>query len=981
MSRSSRLFSIPSGANFIAELARGVRARYANPDEPFALADCLILLPTRRAIRALERAFAPAKGELGVLLPRMRALGDWDGGDGDADDPSAWAGRELTPPPMTPMERQLALMEMVLAWHGRKAPVAERKGMDPALALGLAQDLARLFDAAAAEDMDWSKLRDLVPNELALHWEQTLQFLKLLTEDWPEWLGARGRSDPAQHRDRQMRDLATHWAAKPPSFPVIVAGSTGSVKATQELMRAVLRMPRGAVVLPGVDCALDEETWGVLGPDHPQFVMRKLINELGYKRTDVEAWTDAAGAPDRAKLISELMRPAIATGAWRRFVAREREHAARMFDGLTWVESATPNAEALTIATILREALETPGATAALITPNRNLARRVASQMRRWGVDADDSAGRPLSKTPLGGFLSLIMQAATEDFAPVPLLALLKHPFCTLGWPAQERHRIVLQFERAALRGPRPTAGLDGLKAALDATAGPKIVELLKALEAAFVPLTQGGVKGLAQWSAAVRRVAASLSANDDAIWTDEPGAAAARLFDDIEAIPFLNDAYGFAAAARVVDRLMDGIAVRLRASAGSRIDILGPLEARLQTADVVVLGGLNEPGWPALATVDGWLSRPMRKDLDLSQPERRIGQSAHDFAEAACAPRVYLSRALKEEGGPANPSRWLVRLDALAKAMGMEHVLRAAPYPGWADALDRPEAYDKIEPPLPKPPVHARARSLYVTAVEQWVRDPYAHYVRRILNLAPLDPIDQDPSAREKGTFIHRALELFVQRHPLDMPPDAEAVLEDLGREAAREQKVPPGVVALWWPRFKKIVKWFAAEERARRPLLAAILTEVKGQAVLADLNFTLSAKADRIEIRCDGSVTILDYKTGYAPAQKELETGLSAQFPLEAWIAMQGGFPGVDPRGAPDFMAMRLTGKGEGGAFATYDDVPELIEKAIGGLKRRIVKFDDPNTGYPSKVAVKFQRYVDDYDYIARTAETALDTDEQIA
>lgn len=979
MSGSSRLFTIPSGSNFTKELARGIRARFEDPNNPFALADCLILLPTRRAIRSVERAFAPSRSEPGVLLPRLRALGDWDGGEGEADDPSAWVGRELNPPPMSPMERQLQLMELVLAWHGRKAPAAERKLMDPALALGLAQDLAQLFDAAAAERMSWEKLRDLVPNELAMHWEQTLEFLKLLTEEWPNWLRDHARSDPAQHRDAQMKDLAAYWTVKPPEHPVIVAGSTGSVRATQDLMAAVMNMPRGAVILPGVDLDLDDATWAVLGPDHPQFVMKQLIGQLKLSRGDVEPWTGAAGTPHRAKLISEMMRPAVATGAWRDFVARARDNASHMFDGMTWIESATPNAEALTIATILREALETPDATAALITPNRNLARRVAAQMRRWGVTADDSAGRPLSKTPLGGFLSLTMQAAAEAFAPVPLLALLKHPFCSLGWSPSERPRIVLKLERAALRGPRPAEGLDGVAGALDRGADPKIGDLLKRLSAAFAPVTSGGEKGLAAWVAAIRSVADDLNQGDGSIWSDEAGLAAARLFDEIEAIQYLQNAYDFAAAARVLDRLMDGTAVRLRASAGSRIDILGPLEARLQTADVVVLGGLNEPGWPALAKVDGWLSRPMRQDLELSQPERRIGQSAHDFAEAACAPRLVLSRALKEEGGPANPSRWLVRLDALAKAMGIDRKLRDAPYADWADALDWPATFDKIEPPLPKPPVHARPRSLYVTGVEQWVRDPYAHYVRRILNLAPLDPIGQDPSAREKGTFIHRALELFVLRHPRDMPPDAEKILEALGREAAAEQMVPPGVLALWWPRYKKIVTWFAAEERARRPHLSAILTEVKGQAALPDLNFTVLAKADRIEIRRDGGVSILDYKTGQAPTQKELETGLSAQFPLEAWIAKQGGFPDVSPHGVPDFMALRLTGKGDGGKIETYNDIPELVADAIAGLKRRIAKFDDPDTAYPSKVAVKFSRYPDDFDYIARAAESALDGEEQ--
>lgn len=973
MSAPSRLYSIPSGANFVAELARGVRARFADPSDPFSLSDCLIFLPTRRAIRAVERAFAPEKDARGVLLPRLRALGDWDGGDGEADDPSTWEGRELSPPPLSALERQLALMEMVLEWHARPPLFGERKSLDASLALGLAQDLAGLLDAAAAERMSWDKLRDLVPVELAKHWEQTLEFLKLLTVTWPDWLSARGRSDPARHRDEQMQDLARHWAAKPPAYPVIVAGSTGSVMATQDLMRAVLKMPKGAVILPGVDLGLDNATWDLLGPDHPQFVMKQAISAFEMTRSDVAPWTDAMGHEGRARLMSEAMRPAAASGAWRSFVGAAKGKSEAMFAGLALMEAPAPNAEALSIALALREALETPGATAALITPNRNLARRVATHMRRWNVTVDDSAGRPLSKTPLGAFLSLILQAAVEGFAPVPLLALLKHPFCRLQWPPGERHRIVLRLERAALRGPRPAEGLEGLIAALGSEPHPSVTSLIARLREAFTPLAVSDQFGLGEWCARLRQTADRLSAGGDAIWLDEIGVAAERLFAEVETIGFLERSHGLAAFGRVWDRLMDGCAVRLRAASDSRVDILGPLEARLQTADLVVLGGLNEPGWPALATVDGWLSRPMRKDVGLSQPERRIGQSAHDFVELSCARRVILSRAIKEEGGPANPSRWLVRLDALAKAMDAE--LRIAPYTEWAEALGRPAAFDKIEPAAPTPPVSARVRSLYVTAVEQWVRDPYAHYVRRILNLKPLEPIDQDPSAREKGNFVHRALELFVLAFPRELPADAEAQLLALGRQSAQEQGVPPSMLGLWWPRFERIAKWFVAEERKRRPLIAEILTEVTGATEFPDLNFKISAKADRIEIARDGGVTILDYKTGEPPKQPQIETGFSSQFPLEAWIAMQGGFENVRPKAMPMFSALQLNGKGDGGKIYPYKDHEALVKKAVDGLRRRIAKFDEPLTAYPSKVAVKFSRYPDDFDYIARAAETALD------
>jgi ATP-dependent helicase/nuclease subunit B len=980
MSGASRLYTIPSGANFIAELAKGIRARYLRPDEPFSLADCLILLPTRRAIRALERAFAPEPGSPGLLLPRMRALGDWDGGEGEADDPSTWEGRELSPPPMTVMERQLALMEMVLAWHGGKAPAGERGALEPALALGLAQDLAALFDAAAAERMKWELLRDLVPHELALHWEQTLDFLKLLTEAWPNWLRERGRSDPAQHRDAQMQDLARYWEAHPPSYPVIVAGSTGSVKATQGLMRAVLRMPQGAVILPGVDLALDSGTWDLLGPDHPQFVMRQAIDALKMKRTDVHPWTEEKGPIARARFLNEVMRPAAASSAWRGFVESAKQDAAAMVSGLSLMESPTPDAEALAIALALRHALEEPDATAALITPNRTLARRVASHMRRWNIDVDDSAGRPLSKTPLGGFLSLTLQAAVEEFAPVPLLALLKHPFCRLGLTAAERRDAALELEIEALRGPRPAEGLNGVEDALGHDAAPALKDILARLRAAFSPLLARSADRLRDWCARLRLTLAALAeGGEDNIWDSEAGIAASRLLDEIETIDFLDKAYGLPAIARVMDRLMDGAAVRLRADAQARVDILGPLEARLQTANLIVLGGLNEPGWPALATVDGWLSRPMRRDLDLSQPERRIGQSAHDFVEAACAPRVILSRALKEEGGPANPSRWIVRLDALAKALDVRDALTESKYPGWAAALDRPDAYAKIEPLLPKPPISARVRSLYVTQVEAWVRDPYAHYARQILKLRALDPIDQDPSAREKGNFVHRALELFVKKYPREIPPDPVPELLNCGHQAALDNRLPPAVKALWWPRFVKIAHWFAGFERARRPLIQEVLSEASGEIHIQDLDFKLSAKADRIEIARDGGVTILDYKTGLAPTQPQLETGFSSQFPLESWIALQGGFPNVRPTAVPDFLALKLSGAGAGGEERAYKNVAALVESAIDGLRRRIALFDDPETGYPSKQAVKFQNAPSDYDYLARVAETALDEEPQ--
>lgn len=978
MTGASRLYTIPSGANFARELAAGMIARWPHARDPFAIADCLVFLPTRRAVRAVEAAFAARADAPGMLLPRLRALGDLDASAGEADDPSAVAGRELTPPPMAPLERALALMEMVMAWDGRDALAGERPPRDAALALGLAQDLAALFDAAALERMDWDKLADLVPLEIAGHWQKTLDFLKILTVEWPSWLGARGRSDPGRFRDAQLSDLANHWSANPPDHPVLIAGSTGSVKATADVMAAVLKMSKGAVILPGLDLALDTAAWDAAGPDHPQFVMKELLARLGRTRRDVEAWATARGAAARAALWSQVMRPAAASGRWASFAREAKPEAAKMVRGLSVLESANPNAEALNIALILRETLETPDATAALVTPNRNLARRVAAEMRRWGVTVDDSAGRPLSKTPIGAFMSLTMAAVAADFAPVPLLSLLKHPYCAFGATAGRTRARAMDLEMAALRGPRPGSGLAGLRRVLMDHGD--LLTFIAELEAAYAPLLEPAPEGRTtpDWVARLRSVAEALTTSgDDDPWADEAGIAAVALFEELSRVGYLHQTLTLSAFARVFDVVMDGRAVRQRGAAGSRIDILGPLEARLQTADVVVLGGLNEPGWPGVAEVDGWVNRPMRRELGLSQPERRIGQSAHDFVEAACAPRVVLSRAMKEEGGPANPSRWLVRLEALLTALGVAEACREARVLDWGAATDRPQTIIPGRRPAPRPPVAARPRELYVTHVEQWVRDPYAHYVRRILRLSPLDPIGMDPSAAERGTFIHAALDRFVRACPQEIPNDAIAQLEAIGLSLADEMALPPGVMAVWWPRFVRIVKWVVEVERGRRGGLAQITTEIEGALRLHDLNFTIKAKADRIETARTGAVTVVDYKTGRPPTKDEIAAGFAPQLPLEAAMILAGAFPAVMASSMPEFQVFHLTGKDDGGKVIAFENGQDLAEKALDGLRRRIRRFDDPQTDYPSRPYVQFRRKEDDYGYIARAAESDLDAE----
>ncbi len=977
--RAGGLFNIPLGAPFCSELAKGLRARFESPDDPFWLTDCLIFVPNRRTARTVERAFAAGEPQ-GGLLPRIHPLGDWDPEDLENAERDSESASDLMAPalplPVSNLERQLTLMQMVEAMQRRTADAST----SPALALAAAQQLAKLLDAAALEGVSWDKLGDLVPHDLAEHWQQTLQFLTIVTSAWPQWLESAGLSDPGHYRNASLVALSTAWRLNPPQYPVIIAGSTGSVPATADLMRTVLRLPKGAVILPGVDASLEEGAWAAIGPDHPQFTLKQLLERLGQTRSDLNAWTPAQGHLDRAKLLSEVMRPADAAQGWITWVASARTQAAALLRGLSVIEAPNPVAEALSISLCVREALETPGASVALITPNRTLARRVATELERWGIEVDDSAGRPLSKTKPGSLLSLILAAVVEDFAPVPLLAMLKHPHCALGLTRVQVRRLTIDLELACLRGARPDAGLEGLAKGLSPRDREILAPLLEALAAGMAPLLEAtGALGVSQWAERLRDAALAVSTQAEGeggeLWQREAGEAARLLLEDLGAIQHLVAPVTLDAFATMFCMLMDGVAVREANPDTARLVILGPLEARLQSFDVVILSGLNEPGWPDVPAVDGWLNRPMRQGLGMNLPERRIGQSAHDFCQALGASRVILTRAAKEEGGLAKPSRWLVRLDTLAKALGQENGIAQHPALNWAQQLDVPAKIIPGQAPQPKPPVPARPRKLAVTHIEQWVRDPYAFYVRHILRLRPLDPIDADPTAGERGTFIHTVLERFVRAYPKAVPGDAAAILLQLGREVMTEHRIAPAIAALWWPRFEAIASWIATIEPERRAHLTHVLPEVEGALMLGDLKFQVTAKADRLEVGRDGTLAIVDYKTGAIPSDPQMQSGLSPQLPLEGAIAQAGGFNGVEARAVRALIIMKLAGKRADCLARPAKDHLQLIQRNLEGLIRRIRAYDDPEQPYESRTQVQFGRIMDDYAYIARAAERFQD------
>ncbi len=985
------LYNIPIGCPFAERLAEGVIEAWG--DDPLALSRVTLFLPTRRACRAQRDAFLRALAGQALVLPRLVPLGDVEDEDlGLAEDALIGDAAVDAAPAMPELERRLLLAQLIHKWEGTGVAGAAGKRIGDERALALAGELARLIDQVETEELDFGRLTGLVPDRYAEHWQQTLAFLAIVTEWWPAIETERGTIGPARRHAMAVRQRTAAWDRQPCPDPVIVAGSTGSIPATRALIEAVLALPQGVVVLPGLDTAADDELWTQIlaDPTHPQFGLANLLVRIDRSRDAVELWPKGvveAGKTMRARLVETALVPAEASPRWRSIAGvHSRQDAVRALSSITRIDCADPGEEGRTIALLMREALETPERTATLVTPDRALARRVAAELRRWQVDIDDSAGLPLDKTTPGSFLLQLAQVVASGFAPLHLLALLKHPLTAGGRSPEDFRRLARRLEIAVLRGVRPAPGLEGLESVLrDGERTSDLRAWLADLTGRLQPFASEMGETRAALSAVVRghlAAAEALAESADAsgaerLWRGEAGEVLAAFFAEIASLR-ASMTITPASYPALLGGLMEGRVVRPRYGRHPRLAILGPLEARLQRLDRVILGGLNEGTWPTPSDPGPWLSRPMRSDFGLPLPERRIGLSAHDFLQAFSAEEVFLTRAQRDEGSPSVPSRWLLRLDALVGLLGLEMptVAQAARWRSWASRLDRPREVRPAPAPAPRPPVAVRPRSLSVTRVETWFRDPYSLYADKILKLRALDPIDADPTLADRGTLIHRALERLVAAFPQGWPADAEERLIEIGRELFRDIADRPGLWAFWWPRFQRIARWVVAQEASDRGQVARSWAEVAGNLVLAlpSGDFTLTAKADRIDRLVDEGFRIIDYKTGSLPSMAEVERGPAFQLPLEAAILRQGGFETLPAGKVRELAFWRLSGGREPGQDKTVPGEPsELAERALDALAAMVEAFNHEDTPYASMPRPSLAPRYSDYHHLARSREWA--------
>ena len=904
--RPPALFNIPLHVAFVDALAAGLLARTAG--DPLALARCLVLLPNRRAVTALTEAFVRqlpqpiagadggGMGGRGLLLPRMVPVGDLD----DAGFDRLAAGEALIDPAVPPLLRRIELARLAGSLPG--GPSGGDRSAVERLRLGDA--LGEVLDALLAEEIDPAALRGAADgHELADHWKKTLAFLELIIALWPAERIGHGGTEGATRLAALIDATIARWQAAPPAGLVVAAGLANPTPALVRLLGAVLGLPQGMIVLPGMDddstdagqarwdaVALANATGGRDDPGHPQWALKKLLTALQLERADVQGWPHTGGAldgvPERAAALLAALAPAAAASA---ATAAPPPKAAT---GLALAECANAAEEAQVVALALREALEEPGKRAALITPDPLLARRVAAHCRRWGIAIDSSAGTPLLLTPPGALALALVEAMAEDFAPARLLAVLKHTLVRRG---DAGFLSGVRLADIALRGVRPPPGLEGAGEAIDHWVSERrklrideITRWWDDVADALAPLEN--LRGKAQISlpglmAALRDTLGALAG--DGAWAGPEGRQLAALVAEVELHGGLFGAFRPDEAPALLSALIAASSVRVPGQGHPRLAILGPVEAQLTRADTLVLAGLNEATWPGRPAPDPWLAPAIRSRLGLPGTARAQGLSAQDFLRAASAPRVLITRARRDASGPQVPSRLWLRLLAQFERDGAPPLQRRDDLIAIARALDgAPGGPQPVPPPQPNPVLALRPRRISITEIDTLVADPFAFHAKRILKLSPLDPHDQDPTPAMRGNLAHKVLERWIKGGDRSLEQLERVTAEELESEARHF----PLLAAAWAPRMKRALAW-AGEQSAQDEADGwhSMLAEVQGELLLAGA-VMLRGRIDRLDRHDDGRLRVVDYKTGSPPAAARVR-GLDAnQLALGLAMAKDG-------------------------------------------------------------------------------------------
>ncbi len=972
--KQNRLFNVPMGSSFLHCLAETILNSPnwgGHFDQPFLPQDFTIFLPTKRAVRILQNIFFEYCKDKPILLPHIYPLGTVD-----EEMLFFQTSQEFTiAPAVSGLERDLTLLPLIYKW-GKLTGHLQSKTQ----AIDMAGELGDLFEQMQTEDVSFEALAQIVPNYFNDNWQMTIQFLEIIGRTWPTIKQEAGYLDPTQRWSALLALQSKIWQETPPQKPIIIAGSTGSKPVVSQFLKHTISLPYGIAVLPGLDQDMSNEDWESLEEEHThaQSGFFHLLQTLDYQREDVLPLPHLPNhkCTSRLAFMKQVLCPAKATQHWDT-LSHKDFNLSDVFDKFSLLEAPDAQSEAGVIVLALREILEEKDKKAILVTANRQLARRVKSELERWNIYIDDTAGISLLHHKLGVFLCLILQTIEEGFASVALLSLLKHPFTCVSISRHASLQLSRLLERHILRGPSLLSGVQTIKSEISKLRDNKIKEeigtFIDNLDTCFIPFTNlENTVNVSTLAKALTQTAENLVNDSSQLWVSDAGQSALETLKELQrsgeniTLP-KRDWRG------IIEYALKQKTVRDAYNHHPRLAIMGLLEARLYDADFVILGGLNEGSWPSVIKASPWLSHPIRMTLGMTSPERRIGLAAHDFMQLAHAPKILLTRAKKENGTTMLPSRWISRLKAFTQGLNSDVQIPEPKYllDLW-NSLHNVETIKAEERPSPCPNIEDRPKSLSVTQIQTLQRNPYEIYASKILRLKRLPPLEQEADAAMRGSFIHKCLELFILKYPQELPDDLVNIFQDIAREESLNYRGGEEILSYWWPRFESLAQWLAVFEKKRRENISNIYVEQKGELKIND-HFTLTAKADRIEVLQNGKIAILDYKTGLPPAfgTTDVKKLQNPQMPLEALIARKGGFTDIDAKKIDSLIYVKITGGYPAGElfFKEIDD--RFIHDLKQSLSTLITRYQSSDTPYTPYLRPEWVKYKSDYEHLSRKLE----------
>lgn len=994
--RLPRIFTISPAAPFLEVLAQNILDGFPLDGTATAtrFTDWTVLLPTRRAAREFTEIFIHFAGRKTILLPRVKAIGDLDEElEFDGTDSAGVLQ------PISPNGLLFLLQVLISEWAKQNPGLALAQSIDVSASqrLGLARSLVALLHQLDTQEIDLNNLPLAYDLELSEHRQAILGLLALVHRVLPQKLDELHRTTFAAWRNTMLRREASRVQQQRIKMPIIAAGSTGTIPATRALLRAISQHPMGAVILPGLDQDIDDESWRSLPPEHAQFAMKHLIEEFGILRSDAK--TLGPLLSPKTFLLGELLRPTQTAEIWSKALPASAAILNAATHGINLVEARDHHIEARAIALILRHALEASDrATAALVTPNRDLAARVRNELQRWNISIDDSAGQPASRFGLAAACHALIQTVLHNFEATVLFDFLRHSEISMGHHGAEKAAVLKNIEIAILRNTNVADGLGGLGhafsrareakdkgershpllASLDENQWAKMENFIHQVQEILAPLQDKEILPFGQCLSKFIAVLKQLSPDVDE--TTPENLAFAEILDQLQAdAEFSPDLDNHSFLINLA-YILETAPFRSKANTNPRLSILGTLEARLLPSDVVILGGLNEGVWPTEPDAGPWLNRPMRDILKLAQPEREIGQSAHDFAQGLGYPHVYLTWSKRVSGTPKNPSRWILRLKNLFRAAGLpETQCEDDTWCKFAEAMDDATMVPKGKP-RPKPAVTARPTRFSVTEVENLLRDPYGVYAKRVLNLQPLEGLTNKSDPRLRGILFHAAITEWTRQQPKRPSPDDLELLLEAGRKAMLPLMGDPEVSAFWMPAFSRMAIWLAENDRQLRQGVIRVVSEVAGKITfdVSSVPHLLTARADRIDFMSDNKVRIVDYKTGEVPTSEQVNAGFSPQLLLEGAILKAGGFKDLPQRDIGELLYIKLSSGRISGELRQisfkHSSIDDKVQQQLQHLKTHLANYQSIETAYMPRRAPKTEMQVMAYDHLSRFAEWIL-------